>query len=615
MFPREEFLPSFIRFSNLLYRDTQGWELNDDFEAAQEQVGQAILELKARLAWDLPLLSAFKEGPPAAEQVAKTLENLESLVAQPPTDDLLSAYEARQEEFLNAMMEAGSLRELLPTFTDVRIVNELMLLATAHFEGRIDREPIRGRLPVLLDWVERKAADWKTYARLFPDQQPLTGSVLAALEAIRVGAGGIHLYLSEEDEQGLKEGLDIILKALKSLAPAEETRFLTESERVEFSPDLRLERVWRGADQNSWDGTSLAAELLQFYQESIKRAFRLAQQTLMPISMLETKMAAAADLQGRLVDNLEALMAHQNVPEGEPARPPRAHPLASLEAARRDLESQFQEISEFVERQRPLEVMPLYANLVGTMVGIFNQTTPDSQLHALLDVAVRSQASFMETFEQNAQEFDGDTAQQEALERSWEALGQQGQVYELLWEYLQSGNQLILHEAYESLAEPFGVLAAFVTPEEASPTDHAGEVTCPFCSEQVVLDAGKCPECRRMVDVAASERVSTVTLTTEAPANSNVISLLDQRTVGLNSAESRAAVSAEWRDLAARLESLAQSATRDGVSGTESLISSLTRSCHQVADGLETAGFDYRGIRGTLMAQFQQLEQTAGNAK
>ena len=65
MFPREEFLPSFVRFSNLLYRDAQGWELHDDFEVAQEQVGQAIVELKARLAWDLPLLSAFKEGPAA----------------------------------------------------------------------------------------------------------------------------------------------------------------------------------------------------------------------------------------------------------------------------------------------------------------------------------------------------------------------------------------------------------------------------------------------------------------------------------------------------------------------------------------------------------------------
>lgn len=610
MFPREEFLPSFIRFSNLLYRDTQGWSQEDDFEAVQEQVGQAIVELKARLAWDLPLLSAFKEGPAAAEQVAQTLEGLESLVAQPLTADLLSAYEARQEEFLNAMMEAGSLRELLPVFTDVRIVNELMLLATAHFEGRIDREPIRGRLPVLLDWIERKTADWKTYTRLFPDEQPI-----AALEAIRVGAGGIHLYLSEEAEQGLKEGLDIIIKALKALATAEEARFLTETKRVEFSPDLRLERVWRGADWNSWEGTSLPAELLQFYQESIKRAFRLAQQTLMPVSMLETKMSTAADLQERLADNLETLIAHQNVPEGEPARPPRAQALANLETARRDLESQFQEISRFVEQQRPLEVIPLYANLVGTMVGIFNQTTPDSQLHALLDIAVKSQASFMETFEQSAQEFDGDTDQQEALEHSWEALGQQGHVYELLWEYLQSGNRLILHEAYESLAEPFGVLAAFAAPEEADSTHHIGEITCPFCSEQVVLDAGKCPECRRMVDVSASERVSTVTLATEAPANSNVISILDQRTAGLTSAENREVVSAEWRDLAARLESLGQSAIRDGISGTEPLLSSLVKSCHQVADGLETAGFDYRSIRGSLMARFQQLEQTAGNAK
>lgn len=615
MFPREDFLPPLVRFSNLFYRNSQGWAQEEDVETARERLSQSLTELKARLAWDLPLLSAFEEGPSAAARVGATLELLESAVQQADAETFGFVYTTAQDDFLSAMNEAGNLRDALPVFTDVRIVNELLLLATAHLAERIGAEPLQQRLPILIDWVERKSVDWKTLVRLYPDQGPLDVSVQGALDAMRAGMGGVHLFLAGEESGGLKEGLDIILQALKGgLAPAEETRYLVESERVEFSPDLNLERVWRSADWNDWETTSVPAYLLEFYQENIKRAFRLAQQTLMPGSVLEEKMVAAEQLQMRLVQALEALMTQQTVPEGQPARPPRAQALAELEACRSELESQFEDITEFVEEQRPLEVIPLYANLVGAMVGILNETTPDSQLHSLVDLAVKSQAGFMETVERSAQDMENSSPeQQEALEKSWEALGQQGPVYELLWEYLQNGDRLALHEAYEAISEPFAALAAYAVPEETAPEEPVS-VTCPFCRETVVLEAGKCPECRRMVDLNAAENVSTVTITTEGPTSSGLIASLDQRTASLQPGEPRDAVIAEWKALAARLESLSKSAARDGIAGAEGIIAWLVGTCYEVADGLNSNGFNYSSVRGTLMGQFKQLEQSAKNA-
>ena len=614
MFPREEFLPPIVRYANLFYRAAQGWSQDEELEAVQARLLQNLTELKARLAWDLPLLNAFEEGPAVAERVGKTLENLESAVTQTDAESFSIVFTPTQEDFLSAMNRAGTLREELPVFTDVRIVNEILLLGTARLEGRIDNDPIRQRLPILFDWIERKELEWKTYGALFHDQQPLALTVFSALQAIRTGMGGLHLYILGEEENGLKEGIDIILKALKVIAEAEETRALTESERVEFSPDLRLERLWRGADLPNWEISSLPADLMSFYQENIKRAYGLAQRTLMPSSLLEDKVAAAEELQARFITGLETLLAQQNIPEDQLARPRRAQALADLESARRDLVGQFGDIQEIVERNRPLEAIPLYSNLVGSMVGVLNEITPDSQLHALLDTAVKSQASFMETIERTAEEIDdSDSAQQEALEKSWEALGQQGPVYEFLWEYLQNGDRLALYEAYEAVSEPFAALVAFAAPPD-SETDGSvpAQMTCPFCHSEVYLDAGKCPECRRMVDFNAAETVSTVEITTEGPTQSSVIALLDQRTASLKSGEPRDAVISEWQGLAARLESLGKSATRDQVGGgVESVISSLVGRCHEVADGLSSPTFQYASIRGSLMAQFKQLEQSA----
>lgn len=613
MFAREEFLPPLVRFSNIIYRTLRGWTVNHDVETAREQLGRSLLELKARLAWELPLLTAFEEGPETASRVAKALEILESAVGQTDAENFSFVFTPVQDDFLGGMRDAGALREQLPVFTDVRIVNELLLLATARAEGRVEIEPIGQRLPLLIDWINRKEVDWRTYARLFPDQEPAKDRVLAALEAMRTGVGALHLYLVGEEPQGLKDGLDIVLKALERLSEAEETRFHTESERVEFSPDLRLERAWRGADISNWEETSLPAELLEFYQETVKRTFALAQQTLMPMSLLEEAAEVAEALQGRLVTAFETLMAQRNIEEGKPARPPRAQALAELDAVRREVDACFEKIAAYVEQNRPLEQVPLYAHVVGTLVGILQETAPDSHLHALVESTDMAQAGFVETLERTANSAEGsEPDQREALEKSWAALEQQSGINELLWRYLDDGDRLGLYEAYEALAEPLSALASYAVAEPTEP-DEARLTTCPFCQQEVALESGKCPECRRLVDIEAAQ--STVTITTGQGTSSALVAQLDARTSSLKPGEPRDALAGEWRGLAARLEALGKTASRQGLDGeTRTRVATLVGLCHEVADGLNQKSFEYGKIRGDFLSLFQALEESAKSA-
>ena len=613
MFAREEFLPPLVQFSNTIYRTLRGWSVNHDLETAREQLTRSLSELKARLAWELPLLAAFEEGPEVAARVAKTLEILESAVAETDAENFSFVFTPVQDDFLGSMRDAAALRSSLPVFTDVRIVNELLLLATARAEGRVEIEPVAQRLPILLDWMGRKEIDWTTYAQLFPDQQPARDRVLAALEVMRTGIGALHLYLIGEEPQGLKEGLDIVLKVLEKLSELEETRFHTESERVEFSPDLRLERAWRGADLPSWAETNLPAQLLEFYQETVKRTFALAQQTLMPMSLLEEAAEAAESLQTRLISAFETLMSQVKVAEGNPPRPPRAHALAELEAVRRELDTWFENIAAYVEQNRPLEQIPLYAHVVGTLVGVLGETAPDSHLHALMESTDQAQAAFVETMERTANSPEGaDPEQREALETAWASLEQQSGINELLWRYLDDADRLGLYEAYEALAEPFAALAGFAVAEPSEP-DGPQLSTCPFCHQEVALELGKCPECRRLVDIEAAP--SSVTITSGDGPGSALIAQIDSKTSSLKPGEPRDALAGEWRALAARLETLGKVASRSGMtSDVHNRVAALVGICHEVADGLSQKNFEYAKVRGDFLHLFQALEASAKSA-
>lgn len=405
MFSREELLPGFIRFSNVAYRLSQQWTAAESFEASQQNLATFLADLKGRLAWELPLLCAFSVGPQLGHEIGQAFGRLEAALAEATEENVESVYTPALEPLLEKLRLAEALKEELPRITDVKIVNELLLLTSAVEEKRIDNAPIAQRLPLLLDWIARYETGWRTYLRLFPDQLYRVNKVLAAFEAMRAGAGGVFLFLEGEDPNGLKGGLSMVLNALRLIAPSVETRFLTESERVEFSADLRLERAWRGADWHDWSGTSLAADLLLFYQQTQRDIARISQATLMPVALAEQLGEQLPEIESRLIMAFDTLWQRLALSEDEPARPPRAEALAELESCRRELEAWQLHLDEALAPYHELQAAPLYSALVGVLTGVLAETTPDASLHQLTEAVAEGRVRFQETIERAAEAY------------------------------------------------------------------------------------------------------------------------------------------------------------------------------------------------------------------
>lgn len=676
MVPRQELLPEIVRFANTVYRLNQGWSAASSFVTAKARFAAFLVDLKTRLAWELPLLGAFEQGSAQAQAVAQGLETLETALQGSTSEgDWERELSPALEHFLTLMRDAEALRNELPEFTDVKIVNELLWLATSHLEGRSDNVPIGQRLPVLIDWVNRKQTDWQTYLRLFPDQQVQVEPVMAVFEAMRNGIGALYLFLEGEDPDGLKAGLQIILRALEVLAQASETRFLTESERIEFSPDLRLERIWRGADWPDWQASSLPADLLSFYQESIRQIVSLSQRTLIPASVLEETTANATEIQGILIEDFEQLWGQLTLTEQQSARPQRADALAELESCRSALARALESVASTLQPYRALESFPLYSNLVAVLEGILREETPDAYLHQLLQALADGQARFQEVIQQTNRSyaqaaessgparsaadlainmsrrfdlpvasrgpelvFDGayevvvapgqegagptpqdaqwDSESDQPLQEgflvsAWEALEQHHQASELLWEYLRDGDRLAVHEAYELFAEPFLTLSDFVVPDPESK-----DVSCPFCAHSFPAELDRCPSCRRLITISEVASDGGSENIAGPPIGSALLQGLDARTRSLSGSADRRAVVGEWKALAKRLESMARAARNEGKGPhLDLLLADLVASCHQVSDVLQTETGGYSELRGPLLQKFSALERMVSPAR
>lgn len=408
IFP-QEILPKFIQFTNTNHRLQRGWPAELSFESAKEELANWLVELKGRLAWELPLLCSFSVGKKLGEEIAQAFAKLEEALPSITLENFEESYAPVQHQLLEKLYLASALEQELPRITDIKIVNELLILASAFMDGQIDKNPIGQRLPLLLDWIGRYQTDWRTYLRLFPDQLYRVNHVLACFENMKTGAGGIYIFLEESNNsQDLKGGLNLILNALMIMAPAVETRLLTETERVEFSGDLRLERVWRGASWADWSGTSLASELLMFYQQAQNEIKALLDNTLLPAAILEELLGPMQELSSRLVAAFEHLWHNLSVEDASQAKTTRLEALAELRACRAELTQWQEQIYESSLPYQRFREVAIYQSLVTALDGVLNQIIPDAHIEQLIQAIEQGKAKFQEIIEQAADSFSGD---------------------------------------------------------------------------------------------------------------------------------------------------------------------------------------------------------------
>lgn len=659
MLAASELLPQFVRFSNLLYRTAHGYFVPVTLEEGRERLLEDLLELRQRLAWELPLICGYSLGPTLGHQTARATEALIAFAQQTPGGDAQAEFVPRLDALLHSLRETEALRAQLPVFSDVRALNEMLILADAHLQSLIDATPLRQRLPLLMDWVERTATDWTTYQRLFPDQQYAVDRVMALIAVMRQGLGGIYLFLQGEAEDGLKEGLEGILRASQSMEPSAETRFHTESERVEFSPDLRLERAWRGADWEDWQNSSLPAHLLSFYQETMRKLDRLSNSTLMPYSMLEEASPLLAGMEDRLTESFDRVWRSavpaappstetggttgegEDEPVSEPSegqetiepapdrdlhdpflgpdgerltpRQARAHALAELEACRRELSEFEEKVRAHREEQRDLDRFELFSSTAALLESVLLEAVPDSYLQDLANLLSQERQKVQDVIEETAEvAAESDQPVDEgALESAYDAVGQNEAAAGLLEEYLQDGERLRLLMAYEAFLQPFRTLAGFAVPEQVA-VEEPTEQVCPFCQTRAVMEGGRCPACRRILDL--SQQTPTTIGGPASGLGSSYLNSLDQRTSDLPADAATDELRREWSGLSVHLLDMRTAASQDGGErATLDLLSELSQQCRQVADSLPRRSPSYAILREPLILGLSQLEHKVKN--
>lgn len=239
----EEYQPHFLAFRKVRIALVNQALTEAQFEEQVEAFKRFLGALAARAAWELPLVSGFSR----AGEVRETLQEVFDLCSKTTATEFESekggAYLNRLEQGLDELV---FLQSQLPAFTDIPIISELLVLGTQlPDESGVTQQAMTGRLPHALKWLSDIQAEWNAFGRLNPGRAGLAADVLVILDKIKLGLGGVYLELSGEQPDAAKEGLQLIAKALEELAPAEETRYLVETETMLLSPEIRLERAAR----------------------------------------------------------------------------------------------------------------------------------------------------------------------------------------------------------------------------------------------------------------------------------------------------------------------------------------------------------------------------------
>lgn len=239
----EEYQPHLLAFGKVRTSLAAQTVTEAQFEEQVEAFKRFLDALATRVTWELPLVGGFSRGAEVKESLSTAFAGCQKA----------SAAEFESEEggaLLNQLKQALDelvfLQSQLPAFTDIAILSELLVLGTQlPDETGTTQQAMTGRLPHALKWLSDIQAEWNAFGRLNPGRAGLAAEVLETLDQIKLGLGGIYLELSGEEPQAAKDGLRLIVKGLEGLAPAEETRYLVDTQAMLLSPEIRLERAAR----------------------------------------------------------------------------------------------------------------------------------------------------------------------------------------------------------------------------------------------------------------------------------------------------------------------------------------------------------------------------------
>jgi hypothetical protein len=262
MLSLSEYHPAFFSFAECCCELVEERISAREFAPVASAFARFLEQLQRRLNWELPLIEAFSEAASARELLVGPLQDLHARLLQgSPTPELL----ANLQSCLAALYRVQCFFEQLPSFTDVGVINDLLLLGAQ--DPPPAKEAIAHRIPILLEWIADLEAQWELFADLYPGHRGQQQLALTVVKALQGAAGGLHLYTQGEGVDVLTEALKLMKNAVEELALLEQRRFQVESEHLQGSMDVRLSRGFQLLERDSTLPESYRRTLLQWVAE------------------------------------------------------------------------------------------------------------------------------------------------------------------------------------------------------------------------------------------------------------------------------------------------------------------------------------------------------------
>lgn len=286
----EEYRPHFVVFESYLRAQLAQAKESDDSELHYKHFSTFLQKLGERVHWEWPLIRQFSE----AVQVFEEFGSLKSEVEERLDDSQQTWALLEAVEELHLLLEAiRRYQEHLPVFTDVQVLNEILILAASAKTDKeqLDLQPLELRLPMALAWISDTESSWKLFAGLHSEQMELARNGLHFLAGIKGALGGLHLALTQEGERDeLMPACEVMIEALRALAECELARCRIEGQAPDSTFHISLTRGRRALRLDSLP-LEAVAEIHRYFLDRSKTVESLRLQALcreMPDGLAET---------------------------------------------------------------------------------------------------------------------------------------------------------------------------------------------------------------------------------------------------------------------------------------------------------------------------------------
>ena len=259
----EEFRPHFVLFEQYLEQWLQRQPDSDTYRIHCGQFQRFLNRLQERVRWEYPLVSDQLEAKNAYQNLTGvTMSKAQYLLGEPqPTHELKNTL----HQLCLSIESIRNLQVALPKLSEVRILNEILILISRRQAESFDIEPLQMRLPSATKWVSDSEMGWALFARQFPGVTSIHEPARISLAALKAELEKMAMALREADLSSLTAAAESVERESQTLTSFEAARLQLEKNNSDWEGDVHLLRARRENESRAIVSAEAVSELHRYF--------------------------------------------------------------------------------------------------------------------------------------------------------------------------------------------------------------------------------------------------------------------------------------------------------------------------------------------------------------